>query len=754
MLDDRVQLLRAPTGWSGAPRFVRRIRVPVGHGRVVSATLAVTAEGIVEPAIDGAPVAADVLSPGWTAYPWRLRVVEHDVRDRIGAPGSEHELSLLAGNGWFSGRLGWMGASGVYGDRPGVAAALRMTFEDGAVVTVRTDERWGVVASTVLADDLYDGETIDLRVAPGREAAVVTAPLDPAATVPALGPPVVRHESIAPVAVRRLDDGRTLVDFGQNLVGWLRLRVRGPAGHRLVLQHAEVLEHGDLARRPLRSARAEDVVVLSGGDDDVEPTLTFHGFRYATIEGWDAVSGAVEAVVVGSDLRRIGRFACSDPLLDRFHRNVVWSLRGNTVGIPSDCPQRDERLGWTGDIAVFAPTACFLVDMRGFLRDWLADLRAEQAAAHGRVPYVVPDPLKGWAVRPGQQPESTAIWSDAAVWVPWALWEATGDPAVLRESYPSMRDHLDRVLARCSPRGVWEGDFQFGDWLDPTAPPDDPFAAVADPDVIATAALHRSLDLTARAASAIGLHEEAAGWASRAAELRAAFAAAYVTADGRIRSDAPAVYALAIVGGVLDPAATASAGRRLAELVREAGHRINAGFVGAPLLCDALTSTGHLVDAYALLTNRAAPSWLHPVELGATTVWERWDSVLDDGTVNPGEMTSFNHYALGAVADWMHRTIGGIRALAPGYARVRIAPRPGGGLTWARASHVSPHGLIAVAWRRDPVFAFAYCAPDGVAVEVPDDLLAAGTRVDAETMVRLLAHGDRAPQPAGDARPR
>lgn len=739
-------LLRAPTGLSSAPEFFHEFEIPSGHGALVSAQLDVTAEGIVEPRIDGRPATHAVLVPGWTSYEWRLRVASFDVTALLRQPGETHELSLLVGNGWFSGRLGWMGARAVYGERPGAAAELRLSFADGTVRRVVTDDAWEVRGSTVRSDDLYDGETIDLASDPSPAYPALAERVAPGRLVSGEGPPIVRHESIAPVSVTTSADGGTLFDFGQNIVGWLRVRVTGPRGHRLVATHAEVLVDGRLATSPLRSARATDVFVLSGGDDVLEPTLTFHGFRYAHISGWCGLEGDVEAVVVGSELRRTGTFACSDELLNRFHANVVWSLRGNTVGIPSDCPQRDERLGWTGDIAVFAPTACFLFDMTGFLGDWLADLRAEQDAAGGRVPYVVPDPLKGWAVRPGQQPESTAVWSDAAVWVPWALWEATADLEVLATSYASMVAHVERVLGRLSPRGVWEGDFQFGDWLDPSAPPDDPTAAVADPDVIATCALHLSLIRVAATAELLGRSEEGLRWTSHAAHLRHAFARAYLDPDGRIASDAPAVYALAIVSGVLDAEALDAAGDRLAELVCAAGHTIAAGFAGAPYLCDALTRTGHIDDAYALLFNRTSPSWLHPVLLGATTVWERWDSMREDGSLNPGEMTSFNHYALGAVADWMHRTIIGLAPAEPGYARVRIDPRPGGGLTWGAGSLESARGFIGVHWRTNPEDLVAYCVPEGVDIDLGEFALRAGRRVSEEHMRELLARSPHSEQ--------
>jgi alpha-L-rhamnosidase len=423
---------------------------------------------------------------------------------------------------------------------------------------------------------------------------------------------------------------------------------------------------------------------------------------------------------VHSDLPRTGRFACSDELLTRLHENVVWGARGNFLDLPTDCPQRDERLGWTGDIAVFAPTAVFLFDVSGFLRDWLADLDAEQRAADGLVPFVVPDVLK-YTEHPSEfpVPESSAIWSDAAVWVPWALWQAYGDRQVLAESFDAMTAHLHRVEKLVSDTGLWDAGFQFGDWLDPTAPPDRPFLAKADKGVVATACLYRSARTVADVAAVLGRTADAEHFAALAERTRAAFVEHYVSGDGRVHSDSVTGYALAIAFGLLDGPARAQAGDRLAALVAENGHRIATGFAGTPYVCDALTATGHLDDAYRLLLQRECPSWLYSVTMGATTVWERWDSMLPDGTVNPGEMTSFNHYALGAVADWMHRVVGGIAPAEPGYRTVRVAPRPGGGLTWADTSLDTPHGLVAVAWRSTPAgLEVDVTVPDGVSAEI------------------------------------
>ena len=379
--------------------------------------------------------------------------------------------------------------------------------------------------------------------------------------------------------------------------------------------------------------------------------------------------------------------------------------------MPTDCPQRDERLGWTGDIAAFAPSAAFLFDVETFLRSWLADLAAEQRAADGVVPHVVPDIVKYLPMVGFPPQESTAVWGDAAVWVPWALWQAYGDPRILADAYDSMTAHVRRVESLLSPTGLWDTGFQFGDWLDPTAPPERPIEAKADNGVVATACLYRSVRLVAESAGILGRDEDATAFAELAARTRAAFHRHYLRPESvegpstgssrnlRITSDAPTAYALAIVFDLLDADERHEAGTRLAELVAAGGHHIQTGFAGTPFVTDALTRTGHLDDAYRLLLQRECPSWLYPVTMGATTIWERWDSMLPDGTINPGEMTSFNHYALGAVADWMHRTVGGIAPLEPGYAQVLVAPQPGGGLTWAETSLETRHGRIAVRWQ-------------------------------------------------------
>lgn len=736
-------MIAADEEFNGAPLLRNEFTLERDHGAVTRATLNLSAFGVVEAWLNGRPVSDDLLTPGWSSYEWRLRYATYDVTELLDVTELADETSVLGlalGNGWFRGRLGWSGRSRFYGDELGAFAQLDVEFADGFAQTVSTDPSWSAGPSAVLANDLYDGETIDARrrddswLRPGFAGdgwvGVHVLPFDTEHLAPYTGPRVTRWNELPVKEITTSPSGKTLVDFGQNLVGWLRVAVKGEAGAQVSIRHAEVLEHGELGTRPLRTALATDTYILSGGDDVFEPTFTFHGFRYAEVSGWpgELKPEDLTAVAIGSELERIGTFRTSDPVLNQFHENVVWGMRGNFVDVPTDCPQRDERLGWTGDIAAFAPTAAFLYNVDSFLADWLKDLALEQEHNDGIIAFVIPDVLKFLKKEEGfRDIDSTALWSDAGAWVPWTLYQAYGDEKVLADQFDSMSAHVRRVKSRLSPNGVWDTGFQFGDWLDPDAPPEDPAKAKADKGVVATACIYRSAWIVAQAATVLGREAEATEFAELAEQLRVAFNKHYVD-GGRVFSDCTTVYALAIAFGLLDAADEVVAGDRLSELVEQAGYRISTGFAGTPFITDALTSTGHLDDAYRLLLERECPSWLYPVTMGATTVWERWDSMLPDGTINPGQMTSFNHYALGAVADWMHRVVGGLSPLEPGYAKVLVAPQPGGGLTEVETALKTPHGRVSVRWT------------------VNGDQFTVETEIPAgmEGVLRLPGHKDRA----------
>ncbi|GGF37732.1 alpha-L-rhamnosidase [Subtercola lobariae] len=731
------------------PAPVLGTRFDVSDG-LVDARLRITALGIFEARINGALVSEDHFAPGWSSYDHRLRYQNYDVTALL-QPG-ENDLEALLGNGWYRGRIASFSLhrGHPYGEKLALLAQLELTFADGRRETIGSDGGWSAGGSRVLANDFYDGQTTDLHlpVRPARDGAVTVVPSPGVELVAPVAPAVRETQTVPAVSTTLTASGRLLVDFGQNVVGWVRLRVRGEAGQRVSVRHAEVLENGELSLRPLRSAKVTDTYILAGTGDAgaawdaaggvagvagaagaagvasvaaelgelLEPNLVFHGFRYIDIDGLNAAEDpatellSVEAVVLGSDLERTGWFETSSVELNQLHQNVVWGMRGNFLDVPTDCPQRDERLGWTGDIQVFAPTATSLFDVSGFLSSWLADLAADQLP-DGTVPAVIP--------RVFLEEKPLAGWGDAAVIVPWALYEAYGDRAILERQYPSMTRWHDRVTADTTDN-LWLGGDQLGDWLDPLAPPDAPAKAQADPDVVASAYYARSIDLLARVAAVLGRHDEAERYERLATGIRAAFNREFVSPEGIVRSDCQTVYALAIRWRLItDADVLALAGQRLRELVDERNFTVATGFLGTPVILDALLDAGQLDAAYAMVLGHEHPSWLYSVDLGATTVWERWDSLLPDGSVNPGEMTSFNHYAFGAVADWMHRVIGGLTPTSPGYRDVSIAPRLGGDLTSASISHLSPFGLIAADWcLNGGVFALALTVPVGVTAAV------------------------------------
>ena len=681
-------------------------------GEPVSARLYASAHGLYEAEINGRRVGDDAMSPGWTAYSRRLRYYTYDVTSHLRA--GPNAIGAWLGDGWYRGRLGWRGGfRNIFGDDLSFIGQLEVRFADGRVQTIATDREWSASPSPIVRAGNYDGERYDAREEqpgwslPGFGArgwtAVGVRRRDPATMVAPSGPPVRCTEEVPVAKVLTSPSGRQILDFGQNLVGRPRIRLRGERGSVVTMRTAEVLQGGEIFTRSLRGAASTDSYVLAGGEtQEWEPRFTFHGFRYVEVTGWPgdlaeaAAAGDVVARVYHTDMRRTGWFECSDELLNRLHENIVWSMRGNFLDIPTDCPQRDERVGWTGDIQVFAPTASYLYDCGGMLASWLADVAVEQLP-DGTVPWyvpVIPAHAMWTPIRPG------AAWGDAAVLVPWTLYQRFGDPAIVAAQYDSARRWVDLMARLAGPDRVWDEGFQLGDWLDPDAPPDDPADGKTDKHLVATAYFGWSARHVGAMASVLGRADEARDYDRLADEVAAAFARRYGSDAGKLSSDAATAYALAIIFGLApDQQARQAYGDRLAELARAAGFRVSTGFVGTPLIADALTATGHTDVAYQLLCARECPSWLYPVTQGATTVWERWDSLLPDGTVNPGQMTSFNHYALGSVGDWMHRVVAGLAAAAPGYREILFRPRPGGGLTSASAAHESPYGRVSIAWQ-------------------------------------------------------
>ncbi|MHC6229136.1 family 78 glycoside hydrolase catalytic domain [Arthrobacter sp. MMS24-T111] len=697
--------------WKEDPESDRRpplLRRDFSVPRAISkARLHVTAHGLYEMEINGIRVGTDILSPGWTVYGERLRYYTYDVTALV-HQGDNSVGSWLA-DGWYRGRIGFHdGYRNLYGDKVALLAQLHITHDDGSVTVVGTDTQWKAAFGPIGFTGLYEGESYDARqVQPGWSqpgfddagwSQVVEVERGPSTLVAPDGPPVRCTEEVSPASVFTSPAGKLLVDFGQNLVGRLRITVQGKPGDQVTLRHAEVLQGGELFTRPLRRAISTDTYTIAGdGPETWEPRFTIHGFRYAEIDGWtgDDIEDNVVARVYHTDMQRTGWFESSNPDLNRLHENVRWSMRGNFVDIPTDCPQRDERLGWTGDIQVFAPTASFLYDCSGMLSSWLKDVAVEQLS-DGTIPWYVPVIPGGdeWTpIRPG------AVWGDVAVLTPWTLYERFGDTQILRNQYQSAKAWVDLMDTKAGPTHLWNTGFQLGDWLDPTAPPHDPTAAKTDPYLVATAYFAWSALHLGKTASVLGNTADELHYTELGRAVAKAFADEYIYPTGTVAGDAQTAYALAIVFDLFPSEDQKHlAGERLRQLVAEGGNRIATGFAGTPLISDALTSIGALDAAYALLMEKGCPSWLYAVEQGGTTIWERWDAMQPDGTVNPGNMTSFNHYALGAVADWMHRVVAGMSLLEPGYRKILFKPRPGGNLTHASARHETPYGTASITW--------------------------------------------------------
>jgi alpha-L-rhamnosidase len=692
---------------SPSPLLRRAFRV---RGSVRSARVFVTSLGLYELQLNGRRVGDDLFTPGWTSYGHRIQYQTYDVTSLLRT--GDNAIGAMLGDGWYRGHLGFDSQRNIYGQRLGLRLQLEIRYQDGSIEHVVSDRAWKTATGPVLTSDIYKGETYDARrERPGwstagyadRDWGPVSVLDPPAATLIApVSPPVRRVRELHPVAVTQAPSGETLFDLGQNFTGWARLFVHGPAGTTVTLRYAEVLDDdGNLYTGNLRGATQTDRYTLSGhGDERYEPHFTFHGFRYVAVAGLPSPSDSttITGIAVSSDLEQTGMLETSDSLLNRLQRNIVWGQRSNFLDVPTDCPQRDERLGWTGDAQVFARTAAFNMNVSGFFAKWLGDVAADQDPS-GSVPWVIPNAMGGDSTRYA----GTAGWADAAVIVPWTMYLAYGDRGLLERQYPSMRAWVEYARRRAGADLIWRPGWQFGDWLafhsdDPSYP-----GATTGTDLIATAFLAHSADLVARTAEVLGRVAEAASYDSLFHAVRDAFDREFVSPAGRVGGSTQTAYALALAFDLLPDTLLPTAANRLAQDVRAHDNHLTTGFLGTPYLLHGLSAGGHADLAFTLLTQRTYPSWLYPITRGATTMWERWDGIRPDGSFEDPGMNSFNHYAFGAVGDWMVRNIGGIDLdpAAPGYKRARIAPRPGGGLTSARASLETLYGTLATAWRLD-----------------------------------------------------
>jgi len=671
---------------------------------VSSATLQITALGLYEAEINGQRVGDHVFAPGWTDYKIRVPVQSYNVTGLL-RPGNNC-IGAVLGDGWFCGYAGWQGREN-YGERPELLACLEVLFEDGSALRIGTDKSWCWAAGPVLENDLLMGEVYDAR----REFGDWSLPgFDASDWLPALSrkkrdiqfdaqpyPPVRRIEERVPVLL-----GSGIYDMEQNFSGRVRIRVTAPRGTTLTLRHAEVLNpDGSLYLENLRQARATDIYTCKGGGPETwEPRFTFHGFRYVEVRGLTKDAPIeMTGVVLHSDTPPTGSFSCSHPLLNQLQRNITWGQRSNFLEVPTDCPQRDERLGWTGDAQVFVRTAAFNMDVRAFFEKWMRDARDAQRP-RGGIPAVIP------AGEFTSMEDGGPAWADAMVICPWTIYLCYGDRTILEDNYDAMRKFLEfttKYSSRNHIRSHPDIDMfhGFGDWL---ALDGSGHVEGATPkDLIGTAFYANDARIMARVADLLGRPKDAAKFGALHGKIVKAFQRRFVTPDGLLASGTQTSYVLALHFDLLPEPLRPVAARELVRDIERRNFHIATGFVGTPYILDVLTGAGYLDIAYRLLEQDTFPSWLFPVKNGATTIWERWDGWTPDKGFQDKGMNSFNHYAYGAVGDWMYRTVAGLELdeLAPGFRQIRFQPRPGGTLTSAQAELITPFGSAAIAWKRN-----------------------------------------------------
>jgi len=667
---------------------------------VKSARLYVSARGLYQVEINGERIGDQEFTPGWTTYNHRIQYQVYDVTENLNA--NANAMGIILGDGWFRGFLAFSSKRNTYGTELAAIAELRVEYSDGSVEIITTDNSWKASTGPIIASDIYNGEIYDgtkelkgwskvgyddsawspVKIAEDTEAKLVASE----------GPPVKIINELEPLSIEKRPEG-WLVDMGQNMVGWIQIKASGDKGHMMVLRHAEVLDkEGNMYYENLRAADQRNTFVLNGeGEETFEPRFSFQGFRYVMVEDYpgELTADKIRGMVIHSDMKPAGTFECSDPLINQLQHNIVWGLKGNFLDVPTDCPQRDERLGWTGDAQVFAPTACFNVNAASFYTKWLKDLALDQDA-DGSIPHVVPNVLgRGGATG----------WADAGVMIPWAMYLDYGDVTVLENQYESMKKWIGYMKTRAGENLIWEGDFHFGDWLSFASTRSDYMGAYTLKDLIATAYYSYSSSIVAKVAAILGKEEDAKFYAKLSEDIKVAFNKEFVTPTGRLVSHTQTAYTLALAFDMLDEEVAPLSAAHLAKDVEQFRH-ITTGFLGTPLISLTLTDIGRNDLAYWLLNRRTYPSWLYPVTMGATTIWERWDGQKPDSTFQDPGMNSFNHYAYGAIGKWLYQVVAGIGIdeANPGYKHIIIEPRPGGKLTSARATHQSIYGEIESGW--------------------------------------------------------
>jgi alpha-L-rhamnosidase len=678
---------------------------------VSTARIYVTSHGFYELQLNGKKVGDQVLTPGWTSYGKRLQYQVYDVTNMLLK--GNNAIGAVLGDGWYRGTLGWGNNWAIYGKRLGVLFQLKITYTDGSESMVISDETWKASNDgAIRMNDIYNGETFDATKKligwnnPGYDDKnwqhVKIGYYNNVNLIASEGSPIRKIQEIKPVKIFRTPKGKLIADMGQNMVGWLKLKVSGKKGTVVTLRHAEVMDkYGEFYTTNLRVAKCQLTYTLDGsGEELYEPRFTFMGFRFVEISGFpgELKVDNLTGVVVHSDMAVTGSYECSNNLINQLQHNIQWGQKGNFVDVPTDCPQRDERLGWTGDAQAFCRTAAFNMDVSSFFTKWFKDIVADQKPG-GEVPDVIPDILnKQDAV--SVQPSSG--WGDVSVIAPWTMYLVYGDKDFLVNQYQSMKAWVEYIRKKAGDSYIWKGGSKYGDWLFYHPPvnnhtePD----GYTDHDFIATAFYAYSTSILAEAAKDLGKTDDAKMYADLFNKIKDVFINEYITKAGRVGTNSQTSFVLALKFNLLPENLRAKAAEFLVNDVKSRNNHLSTGFLGTPYLCHVLSDNGYTDTAYDLLLQETYPSWLYPVKMGATTIWERWDGEKTDSTFQDPGMNSFNHYAYGAIGDWMYRVSAGIETMGPGYKHIILQPHPTGKLTYSRASFESSYGTIASGWER------------------------------------------------------
>jgi alpha-L-rhamnosidase len=676
--------------------------------KIKAATAYITAHGLYEAQINGTRVGDAYLTPGWTSYNKRLQYQAYDVTALL--KNGANAIAVTLGDGWYRGNFSFDHRRNIYGKDIALLFQLEISYTDGTTATVVSDASWKSSTGAIRSNGIYQGEVVDATkekngwTLAGYDdqnwAAVNTSNASKDILIATYNEPIKKHERFAKGKRITTPKGEKVIDFGQNLVGWVQVKLRGKAGDTIKISHAEVIDKkGNFYTDNLRGAKAQAVYVLKGNGEEIfEPHFTFFGFRYIKVEG---VAGELQpedftAIALYSDMEQTGSFTSSNEKINQLQHNIEWGLRGNFLDVPTDCPQRDERMGWTGDAQAFFRTATFLRGVNNFFTKWMKDVAADQIKT-GSIPHVIPNVLgeQGWAAG------GSAGWADVSTIIPWEMYLVYGDKRILENQYSSMKAWVGYMQSQ-STNDLWNKGSHFGDWLFYTMADDnDGNAAITNKYLIAQCFYAYSTQLLINAAKELGKNDDVTTYTNLLQKIKDAFLKEYTTPNGATMSNTQTSYVLALQFDLFPEAMRQQAADRLVANIKQYGNHLTTGFLGTPYLCHVLSRYGYSDVAYTLLLQETYPSWLYPVTKGATTIWERWDGIRTNGDFQAITMNSFNHYAYGAIGDWMYRVMVGLdnEDGSIGYKKIRIRPHISGKFTHASATYQTQYGKLSSGWK-------------------------------------------------------